>query len=280
MIKFMLAARKRPDDTQENYFYNWGIIHVALMLTTPAVMKVFKRYDQHYTINGINSDKLIHPLSEMAWDNFADHWIEKEDDFDIILYHPDYVIRMQPHRFGDYNFIVEVTEENFVHQRPDFASGGVKLVHFLKKQPHLSHAEFAEVWRDKHAPVVLEAANGLLRKYMQSSHLPLDPKRLKGTLFEMGGVGQFSGVEEFWFDSLADLYQFCEQSRAAIAASEANFVEAAGSISMVTAERVIYDFTLPEGQRSPLPAVLAEGSLETAVYNQGLRDWNKVDGGD
>ena len=276
MLKFMLAARKRPDDTQENYFYNWGIIHVALMLTTPAVMKVFKKYDQHYTINGVESDRLLHPLSEMAWDNFADHWLEHEDDFDIIFYHPDYVIRMQPHRFGDHNFVVEVAEENFVYERPDFASGGVKLIHFLKKQPALSHAEFAAIWREQHAPVVLAAAGGLLRKYGQNRHLSLDPKRLKGTLFELGGVGQFSGVEEFWFDSLTDLYQFCEQGRDAITASEAAFVQTDGCISMVTAERVIYDFTLPEGQRSPMPAVLNEDSLEAAVYRQGLQDWNMV----
>lgn len=278
MLKFMLAARRKREDTQERYFYEWGIIHVALMLTTPAVMKVFKKYNQHYTINDISNDDLIHPLSEMEWDNFADHWIEKEDDFDIILEHNDYVVRMQPHRFGDHNFIVEVTEENFVYEEPDFKSGGVKLIHFLKKQPHLSHAEFAGIWQAQHAPVVLDAAQGLLRKYGQNRHLPLDPARLKGTLFEMGGVGQFSGVEEFWFNSLDDLRQFRQNPAIyeAIIDSEAAFVEAEGSISIVAAERVIYDFTLPEGERSPLPAILNLDSLEAAVYRQGLSDWNKV----
>ena len=253
MLKFMLAARRKREDTQEKYFYEWGIIHVALMLTTPAVMKVFKKYDQHYTVNGVDSDALLHPLSDMEWDNFADHWIEKEDDFDIILYHNDYVTRMQPHRFGDHNFIVEVTEENFSDERDDFKSGGVKLIHFLKKKPALSHEEFATIWREKHAPVVQTAGQGLLRKYQQNRHLPLDAKRLKGTLFEMGGVGQFSGVEEFWFESMADLYQFCKQGGTAIAASEVEFVEADGSISMVTAERVIYDYTLPEGATQQAP---------------------------
>ncbi len=48
MMKFMLAARRKPDETQEQYFYEWGIIHVALMITTPLIA-AFKRYVQHYS---------------------------------------------------------------------------------------------------------------------------------------------------------------------------------------------------------------------------------------
>lgn len=113
-----------------------------------------------------------------------------------------------------------------IYEEADFQSGGLKLIHFLKKPPHLSHAEFAEIWQQEHAPVVMTAADGLLRKYVQNRHLPLDPKRLKGTLFEMGGVGQFSGVEEFWFRSLADLRRFCQDAAPAIRASESAFVQA------------------------------------------------------
>jgi hypothetical protein len=205
MIKFILAARKKPQDTVERYFYEWGIVHVALMLTTPAIMQVFRRYVHHYSVGGITNDLLIHPLSEMAWDNMADHWLERESDFDIVFYHDDYKQRMQPHAFGDFNFVVEVCRGKVLFEQPDFTSGGVKLLHFLKKQPHLSHAQFAAHLGEHHAPKILEATRGLLRKYVQNTHLPLDPARLKGTLFEKGGVGQFSAIEEFWFHSLADL---------------------------------------------------------------------------
>jgi hypothetical protein len=278
MINFSLAARRKPEDSQEKYFYEWGIIHVALMLTTPAVMEVFRRYVQHYSVTGITNEMLIHPLSEMGWDNYAEHWIESEADFDILLYHPDYVARMQPHRFGDHNFVVMVSDMDVIHQAPDFTSGGIKLINYLKKQPHLSHEEFADVWRTQHAPVVTEATSGLIRKYVQNRHRPLDAARLTGTLFEMGGVGQFSGIEEYWFDSLDDLRALRENPSIfeAITSSEAPFVDTAGSFSMVTAERVIYDFTLPESERSQRPAVLDPTSLEAAVYRQGLSGWNQL----
>ena len=32
LIKFQLISRRKPGDTQEKYFYEWGIIHVALMI--------------------------------------------------------------------------------------------------------------------------------------------------------------------------------------------------------------------------------------------------------
>ena len=181
MIKFLLAARKKPQDTQERYFYEWGIIHVALMLTTPAVMKTFRRYSFPEKFCTTSS-------SAKMGQNFSGHL------------------------------------------------------------------------------------------YVQNTHLPLDPARLKGTLFEKGGVGQFSGIEEFWFNSLEDLLKLRQDPAIynAISASEANFIESNGSFSMVTVERVIYDFTLPESKRSPLPAVLNPESLEASIYRHGLKDWNQV----
>ena len=64
MIKFMLVSRRKPGDTQEKYFYEWGIIHVALMITTPSVMRTFRRYAQHFTVNGVDGDRLLYPLSD------------------------------------------------------------------------------------------------------------------------------------------------------------------------------------------------------------------------
>ena len=58
MLKFMLASRRKREDTQERYFYEWGIIHVSLMLQTPSVMDSFRRYVQHYSISGIDNDIL------------------------------------------------------------------------------------------------------------------------------------------------------------------------------------------------------------------------------
>ncbi len=64
-LKFLICARRKPEDTQERYFNEWGNIHVSLMLTTPEVMQVFQRYAQHYSVSGIESESLIYPLSPM-----------------------------------------------------------------------------------------------------------------------------------------------------------------------------------------------------------------------
>lgn len=277
MIKFIIAARRKPQDTQERYFYEWGIIHVALMVTSPSVMRTFLRYAQHYSISGITNDMLIHPLSEMAWDNMADHWMEGPENMVESLRANDYVQRMQPHVFGDKAFVLELTGGEVMYEDEGFTPGGVKLIHFLKQKSGIPLDAFNKFWRGQHARTVLDATReqGLIRKYVQNPQLDLDPELFKGTIFAQGGVNPYAGVEEFWFDNLDDLARLRRDSRIfdAIRASEENFVDAANTFSMVTTERVIYDYTLGD-KSSPRPAVLNPDSLEAAIYRQGLRDWN------
>ena len=53
----------------------------------------------------------------------------------------------------------------------------------------------------------------------------------------------------------------------------AKFVADEGTFSMVTTERVIYDYSVP-GKESPLPAVLRSGTLEGLIDAQGYKSWN------
>ena len=277
MLKFILAARRKPGDTQERYFYEWSIIHVALMITNPSTQRAFKRYTQHYTINGVANELLWHPLSPMAWDNMADHWLESFDDLENSVRGADYVQRMQPHKFGDENFAVELTGGSIRYEAPGFRNGGVKLIHFLKKRPELSQEEFAERWQNQHGPAVIDALAplGILRKYVQNPRLPLDPAVLKGTLFEKGGVGQHGGIEEFWFNSLDDLTRLRNDSAAwkRIGASDRALTAESGSFAMVTTERVVFDYVTP-GRQTPRPAVLTPGTLEAMIDAQGYSGFN------
>lgn len=277
MIKFIIAARRKPEDTQERYFYEWGIIHVALMVSSPSVMRTFRRYVQHYSISGIDDDMLIHPLSPMAWDNMADHWMERHEDLVESVRANDYIRRMQPHVFGDKAFVLQLASGEVMFEEEGFSPGGVKLIHFLKKKQGLSEKEFGRYWRERHAPAIMEATRGqgLIRKYVQNLPLSLESAFFKGTLFEHGGVNSYAGVEEFWFDSLDDLARLRRDPRIfdAIRSSEENFIAAGETFSMVTTERVIYDYTLGE-RSSPKPAVFDPDSLEAAVYRQGLNGWN------
>ena len=277
MMKFILATRRKPEDTQERYFYEWGVIHVALMVSNPSTLQVFKRYAQHYTINGVPGDLLWHPFSDMGWDNMADHWLERFDDIAVSVRSADYVQRMQPHKFGDSHFAVELTGGRVLHEEPGFQNGGVKLIHFLRKRPELSQEEFDRRWKDEHAPVVLDALRsaGILRKYVQSPRLPLDPAMFKGTLFEAGGVGLHGGIEEFWFRSLDDLARLRNDPAAweRIRSSDRRLTAQSGSFAMVTTERVVFDFATP-GLNTPTPAVLIQGTFEAMIEAQGYTGFN------
>jgi hypothetical protein len=274
-MKFILAGRRKREETQEKYFYEWGIIHVALMITNPSTQQAFKRYVQHYTINGVSNDLLWHPLSPMEWDNMADHWLDRFEDLGASVHSTDYVIRMQPHKFGDANFAVELTDGRVLYEAADFQNGGVKLIHFLRRNAAVGQEEFDRRWRDEHAPVVLDALRplGVLRKYVQNPTLPLDPKIFKGTLFEAGGIGQHGGIEEYWFHGMDDLARLrADPAWQRIRDSDARLT-APGSFSMVTTERVVFDYVTP-GRQTPRPAVLTPGTLEAILDSHGYCEFN------
>lgn len=275
MLKFMLAARRRPDTSQERYFYEWGIIHVSLMLQTPSVMNSFRRYVQHYSISGVDDSMLIYPLSPMAWDNMADHVVDNYEAIGIPFKDRDYPQRMQPHKFGDDAFAVELLDWETIYEEPGFYAGGVKLIHWLRKRPELSYEEFNAAWR-KHATLMLETVpTGRIRKLVIDKHVPMDPTVFKGTLFEFGNVGHYAGVEEIWFRTVEEVASLRRDPALykALRESYRRFVDDEDTFSMVTTERVVYDYITP-GHISPKASVLIPGTLEYEVDKQGYSGWN------
>src|ERR1039458_7189897 len=100
MLKFTLASRHMDEGTRERFFYEWSIIHVSLMLTSPSVMQLFKRYVQHFNIDGVSGDMLVYRFAKEQWESFAEHWVETYQDVIDSVHNPDYIARMQPHKFG------------------------------------------------------------------------------------------------------------------------------------------------------------------------------------
>ena len=272
MLKFMLASRSKPEHTKERYYFEWGIIHVALMLTTPTVMSTFRRYAQHFVPDGLDGDKLLFPLSEMAWENMADHWLETWDDLVLPFKADDYPNRMQPHNFGDSNFDLQLMTGEELYAEDGYYCGGIKLVHFLHRREDVSLEDFKAKYR-AHGDVLVEAGRGLLRKYVQNTETHGDPAYFKGTLFELGGVNTYTGVEELWFDDVDAVYAFCADParRDALLESYAGFVDDE-TYSMVTTERVVFDFVTP-GPHQPAAGGAAAGTLEALVDAQGYTGW-------
>ena len=179
MLKFMLASRSKPEHTKERYYFEWGIIHVALMLTTPTVMSTFRRYAQHFVPDGLEDDKLLFPFSAMAWENMADHWLETWADLVLPFKADDYPNRMQPHNFGDSNFDLQLMTGEELYADGGYYSGGIKLVHFLHRRPEMSLDEFKAAYR-VHGDVLVDAGRGLLRKYVQNTETRRRPGVLQG----------------------------------------------------------------------------------------------------
>jgi hypothetical protein len=116
---------------------------------------------------------------------------------------------------------------------------------------------------------------GLIRKLVIDRHVSMDPAVFKGTLFELGNVGHYAGVEEMWFKTVDDVAMLRRDPTLydALRASYDSFVADDDTFSMVTTERVIYDFITP-GHISPKASVLVPGTLEYQVDKQGYTGWN------
>ena len=178
--------------------------------------------------------------------------------------------------FGSHRFITSISNFEPIYQRQDFRSGGVKLIHFLKKASGVSQAEFNSHLLNVRVPKILQAVceRGLVRKYVVNSALNIDPAIFKGTLFEYGSTGLYAGIEEFWLDGRNAVARLRadRESLHAFRASEAGVIDAPGSISMVVVERVVFDYVTP-GEMSPPPSILNPDSLEAAIDRQGYRPW-------
>ena len=210
----------------------------------------------------------------MAWDNFADHWLERPEDNLVPFDSDDYMQRMHPHNFGDSNFVIEYLMETLRDEAPGSRPGGVKLIHVVRSRPGLDADEFAAAWKDEHAAALLSAGATRPARLVQNTHAGVDRETFKGTLFELAGVGGYAGIEELWFDDLDALLGFTQNADVrAVVLSEDAPVDPVGSFSLVVTERVVYDYTLGD-QSSPPPAVLDPGSLEARVDAQRYAGWN------
>jgi hypothetical protein len=271
VIKWNITSRHKPGLTTERFFYEWAVIHVALMLTNASTIRCFRRYVQHFGFQEIPAAARVLPQHAMAWESFAEHWLDGIEVIPPAVSSEDYRGRMHPHTFSDSAMELHLLQGTTVYQRSDFQSGGVKLIHNLKARPGISRTEFDEFLSRQHAPRVtaLLGKRGL-RKYEIDRQLGLDPAQFKGTLFEKGGVDAYAGLEEFWFDSLEDALAVGRDPavRAALLESYGSFVDVPASHSMYVVERVAFDFVTPESTR--LPAIMDPTSCEARACQA---DW-------
>jgi EthD domain len=244
MNKFMLANRRKEGMTLDQFRYEWGVVHVAIMLTTPSAMQIFRRYVQGYTLGDVDGSTLAYPLSPQRWDGFASLSFETLDDFARSMEEPDYLVRARPHDFSDPAMVLELTGEEVIFD--DLAAPEediVKLVHFLRRAPGVGREQFASDWRAGYASAVTDAtrdAKGLVRKYVQNPALGLEGSVFDGSAYARGVFGSYGGIEELCFANRADFDAFAQDAgmRELLLECGAGIVDADGSFSMVVTDRL------------------------------------------
>ena len=280
MIKFWITTRPKPGMDREQFDYEWGIIHTSMMVTTPSVLNgSFRRYTQHRSVlDGFTDDDLLFPRSGEGWYSCADHLCGSYDDVVHAVTADDYRRRMFPHRFSDKVMVVELTGTEVLHDETPtrLDAGGVKVVNHLKARDGVGQPEFTDWWRTAYAPVLLDAAGGRIHRYVQNPSVPGDPEFFKGSLFELGNTGTYAGIDELYFDDLAELAAVTRDVRDRVREVADEMVVVDDSFGLVLVERVVFDFT---GDRAHLaPAVRTEGSVEWQMVQseRGWDSWNAI----
>jgi hypothetical protein len=249
-VKFVLANRRKEGMTLEEFRYEWGVVHVAIMVTSPPATDRIRRYVQGYSLEDIFPGvPLAYPFSPEHWDGFASLAFETLEEF---------LTSVQPrrsgpaHDFSHASMVVDITAEEVVFDELEATEEEtVKLVHFLRPAHGVSREQFAGSWRDNYAPAVIEATKGAVQKYVQNRPIPLEASPFGGTAYAQGTFGVYAGIEELFFASREDFSAFAGDLRARESLRKAGdgLVDAAGSFSMVVTDRLRFVSTRgPDGK--------------------------------
>jgi EthD domain len=243
-VKFVLANRRKDGMTLEKFRYEWGVVHVAIMVTSPGATQRIRRYVQGYSLEDVFPDvPLAYPYSPEHWDGFASLAFDTLEEF---------LTSVQPrrggpgHDFSHPSMVVDVTgDEVVVFEREDDTAreeDTVKLVHFLRPAQGVSRARFAGGWRDGYATAVAAATRGAARKYALSPPVPLDASPFEGTPYGQGAFGTYWGIEELSFASREDFAAFAgdAQAQELIFKAGNGLVDTADSFSMVVTDRLCF----------------------------------------
>jgi uncharacterized protein (TIGR02118 family) len=82
----------------------------------------------------------------------------------------------------------------------------LKLTYCLHRLPTLTREQFQTYWRERHAPLVAEAAPVLgIKRYIQqhTAESAIVPATAEGRGMLHGAETDFDGIAELWFDSEA-----------------------------------------------------------------------------
>ncbi len=117
----------------------------------------------------------------------------------------------------------------------------ITMIVCAKRKAGMSLAEFNRYWTEQHAPLVKSVPEFMrhVRKYVQYQFESEESQA--GSLF--GGLGDYDGVGELWFDSREAMKEAYEEPRylEIIRPDEINFLNVEKCLLFVTKELIMHD---------------------------------------
>lgn len=141
----------------------------------------------------------------------------------------------------------------------------IKSVVIFRRQPGMSVEDFGRHWQAAHAPLVCRLPG--LRRYVQSQTLESAYRKFTPAC---------DGVAELWFDDTAALRALASTAAyAAVLADEANFIDPASRIEILTDDIVIKDGPRPAGGVKNIELVKKRPDLTPEAFHS---HWEVVHG--
>jgi len=138
----------------------------------------------------------------------------------------------------------------------------IKSVVFFKRKAGMSVEDFQRYWRTRHAEVVSKLPGAT--RYVQSHTRP-SIYRTREPVYD--------GIAEIWSDDMAALREMTKHPHyQAVRADEANFIDGASMLGIVTREHVIKDGLPPAGAVKSVEFVSHRPDLSIEAFQRYWRD--------
>jgi uncharacterized protein (TIGR02118 family) len=90
VIKLIVAIRRNPDMSPEQFHTYWRTVHAEKVRALPATARYIRRYVQAHTIDG------EYNASEPSYDGTAELWFDSVVDKDAFYSDPEYLRVVRP----------------------------------------------------------------------------------------------------------------------------------------------------------------------------------------
>ena len=141
----------------------------------------------------------------------------------------------------------------------------VKVVVVFRRKPGMDIEAFGQYWQGTHAGLVKQLPG--LRRYVQSQTIPGGYRK---------GQPAIDGMAELWFDDTGALRKVAgSRELAAVLADEANFIDPASRLEIVTEDILIKDGPRPAGGVKNVELVKRRPDLSPEAFH---RHWEVVHG--